>query len=374
MQIRTAFLSTASTFRLNRGPKVDGGLQGFALRTGSVDFGRNEIRHQSLLKDSELTRRFTFSQVDAEEVVWLAARKTTDALFLSPDGDRPGLALHRMPARCSSADSLGHRVRWAGVRAAALSAAFLVANRAALDMDLDPEEFDVLEPRLYGDVDARMPVLQLTDRLVNGAGFCKELESVDGGSPRVLRMIKSMLEDPEQYPLNKFLDSEEHGQCDTACYRCMLRYGNQPYHGLLDWRLGLTYLKVMTDRTFMCGLDGDFESFPGLTDWPEMAVALARQIAAKFNSPDGIKMMGRLPAFRLGSDREPRSPWVLVTHPLWDWSDKDGPLEGDLLCQAYEAVLKEEGPESRVLAWDTFNLARRQVLVREKIMNPDGHA
>ncbi len=35
-------------------------------------------------------------------------------------------------------------MRWLGVRAAALSATYLIVNRAALSLDIDPEEFDVL--------------------------------------------------------------------------------------------------------------------------------------------------------------------------------------------------------------------------------------
>ena len=61
-----------------------------------------------------------------------------------------------------------------------LSATFLLVNRAALELDIDPEEFDVLEPRRFHEDDPK-PLLQITDHLVNGAGYCAYL-----GAPRPL--------------------------------------------------------------------------------------------------------------------------------------------------------------------------------------------
>jgi hypothetical protein len=55
---------------------------------------------------------------------------------------------------------------------------------------------------------------------------------------------------------------------------------------------------------------------------------------------------------------------VLVAHPLWDWDDVNGPTSASVLGLAYEAALTDEGAP---LCWDTFNLSRRQVLVRERI-------
>jgi hypothetical protein len=63
-----------------------------------------------------------------------------------------------------------------------------------------------------------------------------------------------MLEDPSEYPRSVLEDSAHQG-CATACYRCLLRYGNQPFHGLLDWQLGMLFLRAMTDPVFRCGLD-----------------------------------------------------------------------------------------------------------------------
>ena len=272
--------------------------------------------------------------------MWLASPKTTDSLFLQPTRNPPGLSLHRLPSRSDEADPPFHTVRWLGVRAAAFSASHMLANRASLDLDIDPEEFDVLEPRIYGGADAQLPLLQITDHLVNGAGFCRNLwESTSSGSPRITKMISSMLSgcqsardileavggDVEKlpYPLVEVL-TDDHDGCDTACYLCLLRYGNQPLHGILDWQLGAAFLRALVDPRFHCGLDGDFD-FWGIERWPDLALRLADQMASRFSGQVG--KFAEVPAFRVSLGQR-LSPWVLVAHPLWDWNDDSEVLGG----------------------------------------------
>ena len=69
-----------------------------------------------------------------------------------------------------------------------------------------------------------------------------------------------------------------------------------------------------------------------------------------------------VPAFRVLLGRK-LSPWVLVAHPLWDWDDDSELQGGTILAEAREEARDHGQP----LCWDTFNLARRQVRVREWI-------
>jgi DEAD/DEAH box helicase domain-containing protein len=110
---------------------------------------------------------------------WLAAPKTTDALFLAPACICKGLRLH-----------LVGTVQHGGVtavRAAALSAIFLIVNRAARELDIAPEEFDVIEPRMYrpenGDP---IPLLQITDHLVNGQASASASSGKNKGAAKHL--------------------------------------------------------------------------------------------------------------------------------------------------------------------------------------------
>ena len=380
LSVALAFDARSRTYRLNRGPDHEDGKRGFNVRAGSqrIAWGKQTLQlpHQAISTEHRLER--TVRQFDPSgdvERIWLASPKTTDSLFLQPTVNPPSLALHRLPSRSDDADPPFQTVRWLGVRAAAFSASHMLVNRASLDLDIDPEEFDVLEPRVYGGASSQLPLLQITDHLVNGAGFCRHLwESTSTGPPPITRMISSMLGDCQSsddvleavggdaerlpYPLGEVLTAA-HGDCDTACYRCLLRYGNQPLHGILDWQLGAAFLRAMVDPRFRCGLDGDF-NFWGIERWPRLASRLAQEMAVRFSGE--VSEFAGVPAFRLSLGRS-LSPWVLVAHPLWDWDD-DSELEGGtILAEARE----EAGEHGEPLCWDTFNLARRQVRVREWI-------
>lgn len=342
-----AFHDQVQTYRLNRGrltaqqPRGEG----FTARTGDQRLvGQHAILHDQVLADNTAgLRNWTPDPTGAVyNNVWLAARKTTDALYLAPRALPAGLRLH----------AVGGNRRTTSVRAAAISAAFLVAYRAAKELDIDPEEFDVLEPRLFRPRGGpAIPLLQLTDHLVNGAGFCDRLgRRVGDADPYVVALIDRLLLDRTQYPLQDFLEPDHILACDQACYLCLHRYGNRAYHGLLDWRLGLAFLQVLRDETFVCGLDGDFDH-PSLTAWSDLARRYGSEMCERFGDSNGlVETQDGLTAFRLGvNDRH----WALVVHPLWDSETPHGRLS--VALRSFEA----RGIVPALT--DTFNLARRQV-------------
>ena len=120
----------------------------------------------------------------------------------------------------------------------------------------------------------------------------------------------------------------------------------------------------MADPGFRCGLDGHFE-FWGIERWPELARSLAREMATRFSGE--LAEFAGVPAFRVALGAK-LSPWVLVAHPLWDWNDEAEIEDGTILSQAREEAAEHGEP----LCWDTFNLARRQVRVREWIRMTHG--
>ena len=291
--------------------------------------------------------------------IWLAAPKTTDVLYLAPTTIPVGLAIERVVGPRSLEgltpvqilDALGRTA----VRAAALSATFILVNRASLDLDVDPEEFDVIDPRIFRPTGGiAVPVLQFADHLVNGAGFSVALGDPDpvSGTPMIAALMASALNDSNEYPLNEFLRGDHERTCDQGCYRCLLRYRNQPYHGLLDWRLGLAFLQALADPGYQCGLDGDFES-PALRTWSELVEKDVWRLERQF---------GRMQSRRLGSlwaakfDGSPK--WAIIAHPLWDSTSPSG-----MLLDA----ANELGDEPFVVV-DSFNLARRPVTIRRAIL------
>ena len=368
------------TYRLNRGGVDDNGEIGFNFREGvqAIRWGGQavDLPFQAISGLPQLEARVKEFEGGAKLTrVWLTSPKTTDSLFVSPGCNPEGLSLHQLPTRTDAPSPAVLASRWLGVRAAALSGAYMLVNRASIELDIDPEQFDVLEPRRYGPADSQLPMLQITDHLVNGAGFCRRLfDPGQDGTRGIERTMSTILSgnrtrdeildavggDLEQlpYPHNEFL-ADNHKDCDSACYKCLFRYGNQPFHGLLDWQLGGAFLRALTDPTFKCGLDGDFD-FWALERWPSLAERLAAEMAERFSGETG-EFEG-VQAFRV-SVPGGRCPWVLVAHPLWDWDD-----DVELETRSILSLAREEANEfGEPLCWDTFNLDRRQVQVREWI-------
>jgi hypothetical protein len=357
------FVKNAMTFRINRGKKNEqGGWEGFAVRSAAESLfqGGLVLDRQYVLEDLMANAsRFSTGQEPDLENFWLMSPKSTHALYLAPKQVHSGLYLGKN-------NSPGGRVTLdAPVRAAALSATFILVNRAALELDVGPEEFDVLEPRLHRHEDGSLvPLLQFTDYLINGAGFCAWLGEPEqpGIEPRVAALIRSIVSDPHVYPLAEF-QKTTHSSCDESCYTCLRRYGNQAYHGLLDWRLGLSFLEMLHYPSFACGLDDNRDSFstPSLRDWPNLAERYAKEMVRIFPGPGAdVKQFGKLWAFRLSS----KDRWGLVFHPLWNRDDPKG------IARAALENASEEGHLCEPV--HTFDLARRPALVREKLRKAKG--
>lgn len=352
------FLRQARTYRLNRGRDQVGNTSGQPAGGFSVEgYGHTipGLRYTRLIAQSIATDLVPPNgfQPDAAGIsqtnVWLAAAKTTDSLFVAATAVPPGLWLERVS---------GEKRVITSVRAAALSATFIIVHRAALDLDIDPEEFDIIDPRVHMANGSTVPVLQITDHLVNGSGFCERLAMRDSnGEPYITRMIRSAVRDAAAFPLKEYRglkNGNDHAiQCDQSCYLCLQRYGNQSYHGLLDWRLGLSFLEALDKPDFACGLDGNFDVSPSLADWPELGKRYATALVNNYRSNGEVIEVGKLTAFRF--DRN-QNRWALVVHPLWDTDNPSGILE--------EAIRRLGSPPEFA---DTFELSRRQVRIRETL-------
>ena len=145
--------------------------------------------------------------------------------------------------------------------------------------------------------------------------------------------------EPEKDELvGRWADEDHSSTCTHACYRCLERYGNRSYHGLLDWRLGLSYLRLLVTPGWRAGLDGWKDAFY-MRDWPSMAEDVARAIFDL--SPDRRARGPALGPHALPSVVEDARRYVVV-HPFW----RDVPVPED-----------EEGRSTVPI--DTFEGSRR---------------
>jgi DEAD/DEAH box helicase domain-containing protein len=155
------------------------------------------------------------------------------------------------------------------------------------------------------------------------------------------RNIEEILS-PKSDSFSHNIISESHKRnCDSACYDCLRVYRNMTYHGLLDWRLGLAYLRVLKDSEYTCGLDGKF-AFPEIEGWLDLALGERDKFAEQFNYKPNC--WGMLPGFEADEKR------IIMVHPLWDTTNPEG-----ILARA----VAESGGMQCTDYIDTFNLLRR---------------
>ena len=269
------------------------------------------------------------------EQVRLYSKKKTDAISLGMINMAPGLDLHKV----------GTRVReHTKIRSAALSATHMLVQRAALAMDIAPEEFEVLEPRLR----EGHPYLQIADTLVNGAGFSKRLAENYSKEPLAVELMRSMLDEPSDQMTNAFFDQQHRDQCGLSCYRCIQRFGNKNYHGLLDWRLGLSFMRCLLDSEHCVGLDGNFHDYKELSDWPELAKGAAQSIQRLNPNTRKVSNVGALNLPVVTDVTEA----FMVVHPFWDVLDSPSEVINESLNELRRLF-------DKVYCIDTFEAHRR---------------
>jgi hypothetical protein len=375
-----------TVYRLNRGPQGDG----FQLTWREGELRRmnaNKVLRaadEPALKAQAIDRRLLsgdairsilaepLEQPDDPSVidkVFLVAPRVTDGLYLLPKAVNPQLAIAelgnnlRLPGAAAELEGPNAPKGinyWQGVRAAAISATELLIARATRELDIDHRSLEGVEPRPFGTGKALLPLIQIVDAHVNGAGFSAYLGEGRRSEPPILQYIEQcLLNEAEEWS-----QAPHQGNCLDSCYDCLKTYENQYFHGLLDWRLALTYLRAFVQPSWLCGLDGDFSWGP-LRDWPEYAERAAllnlelwggsKTDILRSAQTSGLELV----AFRLPASGRPQRPWVIVRHPLWRWGLGSGPLAD------FAAELQERSPGESVLCWDTFNLTRRPGRTRQ---------
>lgn len=267
----------------------------------------------------------------------LCSGKTTDVLRFRPHAVTSGLSL-------SPFNRYGIK---AGVKSAVYSAGFLIRSIASGPdfLDIDPDEIDVCNYS-RSQVDGNFVAdITLSDILPNGSGFVEWLYIHWG---EILQAATS--DDPTTLTdyVRMLLSPEHRSSCDASCYQCLRSYRNMGYHGLLDWRLGMSYLKILADPTYRCGLDDDFSS-PELFDWRQIAGDVSDRFAEMFRYEretwSGIPGVSS----RNGSRK------VVVVHPLWE-TEGD---RGTLLQSAIAEIVESGTSQNNIFYLDTFDLLRR---------------
>lgn len=353
------FAERSEVYVVNPGHRTDEGFSGFQTRD-AVDIeaanlanfpGRPRMKLAGQAVSFEVYEedqgRWRPVDDEASSRFWLSSQKITNSLQIGPIRVNPRLRIEDLDGGLPGPSSR-NPVR-TSVRGAAISATEIVVHRAALELDIAPEEFDALAPyaKPVGKA-AHVPFLQIADALPNGSGFCRHL--LGDSSLPVTQLIASILDDETAWPRKELSHGDHTERCGTSCYKCLQRYNNRNYHGLLDWRLGLSYLRAMNDPDHMCGLDGDFDGYFELRDWRSTAEQFAIQSETFLPGNRRRVVDGALKPWAFSIDQQ-KSKWAVIVHPLWR---REGLMESLGLGEDFVAV-------------DTFELARRPLQVIDRV-------
>ena len=266
-----------------------------------------------------------FIPLSESKRIAIVSPKTTDVLRIRPATVSPGILLDPLAS--------------VGVKSAYYSAAFILRVVSAERLDIDPDEFDISNVRQVELVDeTKVGEIVINDHLANGAGFTAWIKDrwVD-----LLESITSTNSPPNSL-IGALLSEKHRKDCDSSCYSCLRNYRNMAYHGLLDWRLGISLLRSLQSTRFDCGLSGDF-SLPDLEGWHELATSLRDQFCRSFEATPRDFGQLSVPGLEIGVKQ------VLVIHPLWDKRRPTGVLAEALATCG----------EGNIQTIDTFNLIRR---------------
>lgn len=265
------------------------------------------------------------------ENIKLAAHKITNVIKLGPKEDIEGIKLNPFEF-----DEETQKLKFEsqGVRAAFFSLSFILQRAIASKLDVDPREIDVVDPVTVN----KMGQVTLADEQVNGSGFVVDLfENFTEYADRILH-------GGDQF-FSKMMSDEHAENCDSTCYECLSNYNNMPYHGLLDWRLGIALFRLLVDSAYNVGVNGDFD-YPELRDWKRLALSLLETLNQSFEMNGDIHSDGVLPYMVIDDNVH-----VFVVHPLWKTDSSNIVLS--------RAIRRAGAQREKVITIDTFNLVRR---------------
>lgn len=282
------------------------------LFTGNT--GATAIRKGTPLQHQWVDARYVlpdgpipFTPDQAAESIALISPKTTDVFRLAPSSIPPGLFLDPWRTGVS-------RLAGTAIRSAYYSAAFIIRSVAADLLDIDPEEMEISAVRRIQHQDgAFVGEIVINDRLPNGAGYAGQLAD---RWEELLLAITNAKPDDESF-VGALLSKDHLYKCESSCPDCLQHYKNMSYHGLLDWRLGMSLIRALASVTSILGLDGNFAA-PELMQWENSASELRDAFCLSFEC-DPMDY-GSIKGFRVGGLD------VLIAHPLWDCEVPTGRL------------------------------------------------
>jgi hypothetical protein len=237
-------------------------------------------------------------------------------------------------------------------KAAWYSFAFFLRLAAAVQLDVDPTELDA-SFRVVERGQAPIGQAFLCDKLENGAGYCRWFGLPENFEHLLRQADPTHANNIAQRWIDRTppagpLISTPHGlECDTSCNRCLRDFHNLPYHGLLDWRLGLDLARVATTASSVVDLATPWGPIPNpwehLLDGHDAPIP---ETMRRLGYPTRASFAG-LTGFVHNSGQRVR----ILCHPLW--------TEAHQGYQAAKAAAEQAQTGATVTRLNPFRLLRR---------------
>lgn len=277
----------------------------------------------------------------------LGAKKTTNVIRLHPENLDFSLDIDPFHSV--------NQAKKVSSKGAFHSAAYLLQRCLADLLDVSPEEIElaaITEQQLNDFTGRSTGRIVLSDELPNGSGFVDYLHN------NIDEFFKMCLNPTPQNRYTYSFINEEHAKiCKDSCYKDLRNYRNLNYHGILDWRLAVGLIRVLSDASYLSGLDGNWD-YIEIKDWPEMADEYARDFAMNLGiditeNPSYYRIIENIPIITYNNIN------IVITHPFWN--TKSFPNRS-----ALSIVVAECENSNKIFFIDTFNLNRRMAWCYEE--------
>lgn len=301
------------------------------------------------------------------EPISIASYKKTEILRIRPNTFSLSLDLNMFSKEGNSWFVKAHA---GAVKSAFYSAAYLLQRALADHLDIDPTEIeiaDIIMKRLNDNTNRISSEIILVDELPNGSGFVRYLFS------NFEKIISEIINPTEKDSYLYKIHSLDHVlACKDACTQCLKVYRNMSYHSLLDWRLGLSLLRVLYDPDYNCGADNKFEKYLELRDWISFSQQLLVNYVESF--PENFSKVileecDGLPIIKYGATQE---NVIMLVHPFWDMLNGNPNSWILKIKNQLELYVKTKNGNFSML--DTFNLHRRPGWCYQKLINKKNSA
>jgi DEAD/DEAH box helicase domain-containing protein len=300
----------------------------------------------------------------------LAANKFTSLLQIKPFNS---YQLLQLSCELMNDQQDGYELnnfRLQGVKSAIYSAAFLLRSVFTQQQDIDNSELEVLGLRHYTNEDGtRVTGFSYADQLSNGSGFSQKLsEGLTDYINLCLDPTGNFNGETIEFVID-LLSEKNQKNCDVADYTNLLNYRNKRFHPLLNWRLAVTYLRILRgdneeiDKITKADSSlPEFGYFNGKATWLEGIGLQLNEFKEEYGINSELISQCQLPFLQCNAPFEDKI--IIPFHPLWNI---DTLSENPLIKEILDQLDNEE-----IIYIDSFNLANRPGECYEKLVRGPG--